>query len=119
VRLSTGTALGTPLLRIEGDVDPDDAPVLERAAWDAFGSSGVRIILDLEPCTHLSSTGLAVLFSLVRWVRPKGGKVIAVRPSADILHLLHLVRLADERGFRVFADLDSAKKALVAAPVDD
>jgi len=100
------------MIRIEGDVDPEDASNLERAAWDAFGSEGVRLILDLEQCTHLSSTGLGVLFSLVRWVRPKGGMILAVRPQAAIVQLLRQVHLADERGFQVFADLESVREVV-------
>jgi anti-anti-sigma factor len=115
LKLSIAVASGTPLIKIEGDIDPDDAPALERAAWEAFGSDGNQIILDLGPCTYMSSSGLGVLFSLVRWVRPKGGTVIALRPSANILQLLRLVRLTDERGFRVFADLESANEIILPA----
>jgi anti-anti-sigma factor len=107
------------MIRIEGDVDPDDAPALERAAWDAFGTRGIQIVLDLESCTHVSSTGLAVLFSLVRWVRPKGGKVVATRPSAQILRLLRLVQLTDERGFQVSGDMDGARGVIAPADIDD
>ena len=108
LQLSTQTLLDTPVLRIEGAIDPDDAPVFERAAWDALGREGTRIVLDLERCTHVSSAGLAVLFSLARWARSKDGLVIAVRPTAELLHLLQLVRLTDERGFRVTLDMESA-----------
>jgi anti-anti-sigma factor len=120
VKLSRGVAFGTPFVRIEGDVDPDDAPVLERAAWEAFGTHGVQVILDLESCTHFSSTGLAVLFSLVRWASPKGGKVIVVRPSARVLRMLQLVQLTRERGFQVFIDLDSARETILqSTPAQD
>ena len=57
----------------------------------AFGADGIQIVLDLGPCSHLSSTGLGVLFSLARWVGPKGGKVIAVGPSVQLLRVLRLV----------------------------
>ncbi len=118
MKLSIGEAFDTPLIRIEGDVDPDDAPALERAAWDAFGTSGIQIIIDLESCTHVSSIGLAVIFSLVHWVRPKGGKVIAIRPSGEILRLLRLVQLTDELGFQVFGDMDIARSVMGPADAD-
>ena len=89
-------------------MDPDDAPLLELAAWEALGREGTKIVLDLERCTHMSSAGLAVLFSLARWARSKAGMIVAVRPTADLLHLLKLVRLTDERGFKVILDLDDA-----------
>ncbi len=108
MNLSTRTLLGMPVLRIEGDVDPDDAPVLELAAWEALGLHGTRVILDMEGCTYVSSAGLAVLLSLTRWARSKEGLIVAVQPNAQILRLLQLVRLTEERGFRVTVDLESA-----------
>lgn len=108
MKLINATAFGLPVIRIEGDVEFGDAPGLERAAWDALGSTGVRLILDLEACTHLSSAGLAVLFSLVRWARSKEGQVVVVRPSAQLLHLFRSVRLTGESGFSTFADMASA-----------
>ena len=111
LQLATETLFGTPVLRVEGDVDPEDARSLEMAAWQALGRDGTKLILDLEHCTHITSSGLAVLFSLARWARSKDGKVIAVRPSADLLRLLQLVRLTDERGFQVAINLDSARQA--------
>jgi anti-anti-sigma factor len=109
LELTTEGILGTPVLHIEGEVDPEDAPALEMAAWNALGRDGTKIILDLERCTHITSSGLAVLFSLTRWARSKQGKVIAVRPSPDLLRLLQLVRLTDERGFQVAIDVESAQ----------
>ena len=108
MKLTTATAFDLPVIRIEGDVEYEDAPQLERAAWDALGGSGVRLVLDFEKCTHLSSAGLAVLFSLVRWARSKQGQVVAVRSSAQMLHLFRTVRLTGERGFATFVDLESA-----------
>jgi anti-anti-sigma factor len=112
LKLTTATMFDLPVIRIEGDVEYEDAPHLERAAWDALGDSGVRLVLDFDKCTHLSSAGLAVLFSLVRWARSKHGQVVAVRPSAQMLHLFRTVRLTGERGFATFANLESARAEL-------
>jgi anti-anti-sigma factor len=121
LELSTGVAFGAPVLQIEGAVDPHDALLLERAAWEALGNTGSLVVLDLELCTHIGSAGLAVLFSLVRWARPKQGAVIAIRPSAHALQLFRLVRLTDERGFQVFVDMESARETILASmqPHDD
>ena len=115
MELSTGVAFGAPVLQIEGAVDPHDALLLERAVWEALGKTSSLVVLDLEPCTHIGSAGLAVLFSLVRWVRPKQGEVIAIRPSAHMLQLFRLVRLTDERGFQVFVDMESARETILAS----
>ncbi len=109
--LSRGKAFGTPLLRIEGDVDPDDAFALEHAAWEAFGSAGTRIILDLRTCGHIGSLGLAVLFSLVRWARAKKGSVTAIGPDPALLRLFQIVQLTAEDSFHIFSDLDGIPHA--------
>lgn len=114
MKITATTELDVPVLRIEGDIEVDNAPQLEQAAREAFGSTGVRIVLDLEKCTHLSSSALAVLFSLVRWARSKQGKVMAVRPSAQLLHLLRTVQLTGERGFAIFIDMKSARDEIRA-----
>lgn len=111
MQLSRRKALGTPVLRITGDVDHDDAPALERAAWEAFGSTGTRIILDLKDCSHIGSTGLAVLFSLVRWAQAKEGSVTAVCSDPALLRLFRLVHLTGEEGFQVFPDINSVLEA--------
>lgn len=112
--LATGTACGAPLIRIEGDVDPHDAPALKRALWDALAGGDTQIVLDLEACTHVSSTASAVFFSLADWVRAKQGRVIGIRPSSHILRLFQLVRLTDERSFHLFIDLESARETILS-----
>jgi ABC-type transporter Mla MlaB component len=99
-------------------VDPEDAPVLQQAAWEALGSTSTRIILDLEICSHITTPGVAVLFSLANWARAKQGTVIAFRPSSHLLRLLQLVQLTSEPGFQVFTGLDDAGLVLLgeAAP---
>ncbi len=115
MKLTTATTFDLPVIRIEGDVEFEDAPQLEQAAWEALGGTGVKLVLDFEKCTHLSSAGLAVLFSLVRWARSKQGQIVAVRPSGQMLHLFRTVRLTGERGFSTFVDLESARADLLTS----
>ena len=82
---------------------------------DVLGGDGGQVIIDLEDCTHIDSAGLAALFALSSRARQKEGRVAAVRPPAQILHLFQLVRLIDERGFEVYADLESARASLAGA----
>jgi anti-sigma B factor antagonist len=118
LKLTNTIAFDLPVVRIEGDVEFDDAPRLERAAWDALGSTGVHLILDLEECTHLSSAGLAVLFSLVRWARSKDGQIVAVRPTEQLIHLFRSVQLTGERGFVTFVDMESARAKMICDTAD-
>jgi anti-anti-sigma factor len=74
-----------------------------------MGRKVSQAVIDLSQCTYIDSAGLGVLFSLISWARQKGGRVAAVGPPVRVLHVLRLVRLTDERGFQVFADLESAQ----------
>ena len=104
-----------PVVRVEGEVDPHNADSLQQTVRDVLGADGGQVIIDLEDCTYIDSAGLAALFALTSKARQKGGRVAAVRPRAQILHLFQLVRLTDERGFEVYADLEGARASLAGA----
>ena len=97
-----------PIVRARGELDAHGARNLQKAARDIMGQSDKRAIIDLRDCTYIDSAVLAILFSLVSWAGQRGGRLAAVRPPVRILHVVRMVRLRDEPGFQVFADLDSA-----------
>lgn len=106
---------GVRVVRVEGDLDAENVEAFQQTLREAAGADPEetrKVIIDLEECTFIDSAALGVLFALVSWVRQKGGRIAAVRPPAHVLHILQLVRLTDERGFQVFADLASAQAAL-------
>jgi anti-anti-sigma factor len=96
-------------------VDPHNANSLQEAVQDVLGGNGGHVIIDLEDCTYIDSAGLATLFALTSRARQMGGRVAAVRPPAQFFHLFQLVRLTDERGFEVYADLEGARTSLAGA----
>ena len=114
-RFGVGTVLlkpatnDPPIVKVDGDLDAHEARAFGKAARRVMRGKGRQAIIDLRDCTYIDSAGLGVLFSLVSWARKNGGKVAAVGPRSRVLHVLRLVRLTDERGFQVFADLDSAQ----------
>lgn len=118
MRLSVTKVASLHVVRVEGDLDAGTADQFHQTLREATGASadGARhVVIDLEDCTYIDSAGLGVLFSLAGWARQAGGWVAAVRPRAEILRILQLVRLTDERGFQVFSDLESARSALQPA----
>lgn len=97
------------IVKVDGELDAHEARAFGKAVRRVMRGRGGQAIIDLRDCTYIDSAGLGVLFSLVSWARQNGGKVAAVGPRSRVLHVLRLVRLTDERGFQVFADLDSAQ----------
>lgn len=102
---------GVPLLTIVGEVDHAVGPRLEQAAQRAMSSHGTRILLDLELCPYLDSSGLNVIIGLVQRVEP-GGWVGVLHCSHMVLRLLHLVGLVPGDSFLVFQTLAEAERLL-------
>lgn len=63
MRISIGMISEVPVVRVEGEVDPDGAGSLRKAVLDVMGRDGIQVIMDLEDCTYIDSAGLSVLFS--------------------------------------------------------
>jgi len=102
----------TPLIQVEGDVDHATAAALEAAVSDAV-DEGHHVILDLAACPYLDSAGLALLLVTARRLRGSGW-VGVVGSSKNVYRLLEIVGLTTDPAFRVFGDLDSATRSLVA-----
>ena len=112
MKVSAGLVSKVPVVMVEGEMGAYSAGGLQEAIREVTGREGSQVIIvDLEHCTYIDSAGLAVLFSLVSGAREKGGRVAVVRPSTQVLRILQLTRLTDERGFQIFTDQESAQAA--------
>ena len=101
---------GVPLLTVVGEVDHAIGSQLADATERAMISCEHHILLDLERCPYLDSSGLNTIISLVRRVGPLGW-VGVIHCSAMLLRLLELVGLTTGDRLRVFKNLDEAKVA--------
>jgi stage II sporulation protein AA (anti-sigma F factor antagonist) len=104
---------GVPLLTVVGEIDHTIGAQLAEAARRAMGSSGSHILLDLELCSYVDSSGLDVIVGLVNQVGPSGW-VGVVHSSRMVLRLFGLVGLTGCDAFRVFQSLDQASGAAAA-----
>lgn len=71
-----------------------------------------RLVIDLQPVQFMDSSGLAVLVSAWKKVKPAGGKVVLVYPAPSVRALLELTRLHEI--FDIYEDLDAAQEFAVA-----
>jgi anti-anti-sigma factor len=104
---------GVPLLTVVGEIDHAIGAQLAEAAQRAMGSRGSHILLDLELCPYLDSSGLNVIVGLVKQVGPSGW-VGVIHSSRMVLRLFGLVGLTACDDFRVFQSLDEASGAAAA-----
>ena len=91
-------------------VDAFSAPTLRERLDQLLAGGATRFVVDLSAVPFLDSTGLAVLVSLFKTVRPAGGNVVLVWPKAQApQRILQLTKFD-----RVFTLVDSAEVALEA-----
>lgn len=92
----------------EGRIDAFSAPTL-RERLEQFLEEGVsKFVLDLTDVSFLDSAGMAVLVSLLKKTRQKGGDVKLILPSEEAAQrILRLTRFD-----KVFDIADSSEAAL-------
>ena len=106
-----------PVLRISGDLDRLNAPVLEEALRAHVKAGNHRLLLDLAGCSYIDSGGLAVILSTVGELRDDGLLAI-VAPSLSIRRLLDVVGLYDHRCCAIFRAEPEALSSILALSLD-
>lgn len=82
---------GLSIIILEGFVDAHTAPQFETAVQSEIDAGRIRLIIDCEKLSYISSAGLGVFMSFVEEVRDRGGDikicglVPKVRHTFDIL----------------------------------
>lgn len=73
------------VIRLEGYLDAHTAPQFERTIEDEIAAERVRIVVDCERLTYISSAGLGVFMSFIEEVREQNGdiKVCALQPKVE------------------------------------
>jgi anti-anti-sigma factor len=93
-------------IQVEGELDLAVAERLEQTLERAAGKFE-QILINLERCEFLDSTGIAVILGAHRRLADEGTRIVAYGPSAQVLRILSITGLT-ANGL-VF---DSAKEAL-------
>lgn len=72
-------------IALNGYLDAHTAPQFERAIEDEIGAGRMRIVVDCQNLTYISSAGLGVFMSFIEEVREQGGdiKVAALQPKVE------------------------------------
>lgn len=83
------------ILRLEGELDMLNAPLLESALEDEHAAGFGMIVLDLRQLGFIDSTGLRTIFS-VRDQASRRGQRFAVTPGSEqVQRLLTITRLGE------------------------
>lgn len=75
---------GTLIARLDGRVDGQNAQDFQAAIEGLLAGKDVKLILDLEQVSFLSSAGLGVLLALARQLHKRAGKISVCALSDSI-----------------------------------
>ena len=86
---------GARLFQLSGDLDTKGALVIEDLIEQLVEDNWMKVILDFEKVTFVSSAGVGVLLGLVSTIREKGGDVFFVNLSPKVKSVFGLLNLDD------------------------
>jgi anti-sigma B factor antagonist len=104
MRIGTTWLDGMPVLDVQGEVDAQTAPELERSIERVSGRDR-RIVIDLSDCAFIDSSVLHVLLQAAARDR-----LVIVCPPGNVRRVLDIVRVAD-----VAPVVESLRTAVVPA----
>ncbi|HEY5091302.1 MAG TPA: STAS domain-containing protein [Polyangia bacterium] len=106
--------LGCREIQIEGELDLSVADQL-REALGRVPSESTQILISLERCEFIDSTGIAVIVMARNQMADEGRRVAVYGPSSQVLRTLTITGLTDSSGFNrnglVFANAEDALSA--------
>ena len=83
------------VLRLDGELDPHTAPLLEHEIASRADAGQVDIVLDLRALQFIDSSGLRVLIAAHRDLARRGGSLVLRSPSDTAQRLLEITGLVD------------------------
>lgn len=71
------------VLQLEGFLDAHTAPVFEQAIQSELDAGRVRLVVDGQTLTYISSAGLGVFMGFIEQIREQGGdlKICGLKPK--------------------------------------
>jgi anti-sigma B factor antagonist len=81
-------------IQVEGELDLAVAEQLEDALERACTAEG-KVLVGLEKCDFIDSTGIATIVRAHRRVASQGGSVVVCSPSDQVLRILSITGLTD------------------------
>jgi anti-sigma B factor antagonist len=89
-----------------------NAAETREALKDLIAAGRHRLVLDLQPVEFIDSSGLSVLISALKQVKPLDGIIVLLSPSDDVRALIELTRL--HQVFAIFEDREAALHSLAS-----
>jgi len=105
------------VVSLEGFVDAHTAPQFEQAIQSEIDAGRVRLIVNCEKLTYISSAGLGVFMSFIEEVREQGGDIKICGLAPKVRHTFEILGFQDL--YDLLDDLPSAVQRFAEAPVKE
>jgi anti-sigma B factor antagonist len=106
---------GLAILSLEGYLDAHTAPDFENAVQQQIDAGHLKLIVDCQGLTYISSAGLGVFMSFLEEIRDAGGDIKICGPSPKVLQVFEI--LGFPAIFDMLPDVPSAVKRYAESPV--
>ncbi len=100
------------VIRAEGEIDHWRATELEQKIDDAIRGSENDVIVDFSDLTYIDSGGISVLFVQLKKLIEKERRMIVVTENKNIIKILRLVNIINQKNFELKPNLKQAKRII-------
>ena len=97
------------IVEIEGRIDAHTAPEIEKELNTLKENNGVKIIVDFAKVNYISSGGLRVFLTALKWTRVSSGDLKLVKLEKNVEKIFKLAGFT--KIFNIMSDIESALKA--------
>ena len=103
---------GLSIITLEGFVDAHTAPQFETTVQSEIDAGRIRLIIDCEKLSYISSAGLGVFMSFVEEVRDRGGDIKICGLVPKVKHTFDILGFQDI--FEMLENQPAAKQSFAA-----
>jgi anti-anti-sigma factor len=93
--ITTDRSTASATVRLEGEIDLDQAPALRALLSELLLTSVRNVVLDGAAVTFIDSVGVSVLMAVLARCESDGGRLSIVNPSDRLMATLESVHVAD------------------------
>lgn len=81
------------VIRVVGRIDASSVALFEEKLKEFVDSDHLNLVFEADATTYLNSSGVRVLITVQKALRPKGGRLVLAQPSERVKEVLQIAGL--------------------------
>ena len=81
------------VIRVVGRIDATSVALFEEKLKEYLDADHLNLVFEADATTYLNSSGVRVLISAQKALKPKGGKLVIAQPSERVKEVLQIAGL--------------------------